>query len=215
MSKPKWMDKAEKDARSGDYERITPGGHKCNIRMIEPAKSKSGLDMYIVYFDTSSEDAQPYFYKKAYDADTRDQKVWGGRMWLIIDEGAMSNTKNGVSYYGQTNLAKLTTAIEDSNEGFAVDWKADYRTADFCKQFAGRKVGIVFREEEYTTEPYNEVRVSVKPVFFRNYDKVTEAKVPARKELPKQAPAWSEPNQNGFMQLNDALEDIEGLPFNV
>ena len=214
MPRPKWMDEAEKDARGGDYERLTPGGHKCNIRMIEPVKSKSNLDMYIVYFDTSSEDAQPYYFKKRYDADTRDVKTWGGRMWLIVDEGAMTNTKDGVSYYGRTNLARITTAVEDSNDGFKVDWKADFRTQEFCKQFAGRKVGIVFREEEYTTEPYNEVRCSVKPVYFRNYDKVTEAKVPARKELPKAAPAWSAPDQNGFMQLNDALED-EGLPFNV
>ena len=209
------MDEAEKDARGGDYERLTPGGHKCNIRMIEPVKSKSNLDMYIVYFDTSSEDAQPYYFKKRYDADTRDQKVWGGRMWLIVDEGAMTNTKDGVSYYGRTNLARITTAVEDSNDGFKVDWKADFRTQEFCKQFAGRKVGIIFREEEYTTEPYNEVRTSVKPWQFRNYDKVLDAKVPNKKELPgSQQAAWSVPDPNGFMQLNDALED-EGLPFNV
>ena len=209
MAKPKWMNRAEQEARSGDYERLEPGGHKCNIRMIEPTKSKSGLDMYVIYFDTSSEDAQPYYYKKAFDSDTRDEKVWNGRMWLIVDENASSKD----SYYGRTNLAKLTTAIEDSGD-FQTDWKADYRTQEFCRQFAGRKVGIVFREEEYNTVN-GEVRVSVKPVYFRNYDKVTEAKVPKRKELPQTwTPAAGTNGSEGFMQLSDALED-EGLPFNV
>ena len=214
MSKPAWMAKAEKDARSAGGERFAPGGHKCYIKMIEPAKSKSGLDMYVIYFDTTADDTQPYYFKQRYEKDTRDEKVWGGRMWLIVDENASSKTKNGVSMYGQTNLARITTAIEDSNSA-PTDWTQDYRTAEFCRQFAGKKVGIVFREEEYLAEPYNEVRVSVKPMRFCNYDKAPEEKPPKIKEVSKtETQAWSAPDANGFMQLNDALED-EGLPFNV
>lgn len=213
-NKPAWMDKAEKDARSTGGERITPGGHKCTIKMVEPAKSKSGLDMYIVYFDTAGEDPQPYFFKQRYEKDTRDSKVWGGRMWLVVDENAVSQTKTGASFYGQTNLARITTAVEDSN-GSGTDWKADYRTKEFCKQFAGKKVGVVFREEEYSDPNTHEIRLAVKPMRLCDYNKALEQEAPKRKNLPGgEAQTWSAPDQNGFMHLNDALED-EGLPFNV
>lgn len=218
MSKPAWMNEAEKRAERGEWERLSPGGHKCVIKQIEPLKSKSGLDMWLIYFDTDVHDAQPCYFSEAYKNDTRPDKTWGGRQWYIVDENASFRGKDGVSYYGQDNLAKFTGAIEKSNEGFAINWKADYRTQEFLNQFANKKIGIVFREEEYTKEDHT-VGMSVKPMYFRSYEKAEEAKIPKLKEAPKTAetPAWT-PAQgasgaNGFMQLADALMD-EGLPFN-
>lgn len=213
MAKPSWYDNAAKEVTKTGFEALKAGGHKCVVKNIEVTKSKSGLDMWIIYFDTTKEDEQPLYFTDRFKEDTRPDKKWGGRQWYIIDQNAESNG----SKYGQTNLARFMTAVEESNS-MVSDW--NYYDTDpkaFAQQFINKRVGIVFREEEYTKDD-GQIGYSVKPMRFTAYAKASDAKVPARKELPSRPAAWAPAEgasgANGFMQLVDNLED-EGLPFNV
>lgn len=214
MSKPAWYDSAAESARNFDRESLEPGGHRCVLKKIEQQKSKSGLDMYVIYYDTTDDDRQPSYYLNVYVNDTSADKVWRGRSWLVVDEKATTKTKKGEDYaYGQANLARLTTAIEDSNEGFEIDWTA-YPDAAFLEQFKDKKIGIVFGKEYYSNDQ-GEARAAIKPRYYCNIDKAEEQKIPEEKGAgapPK--PAAGKAGLEGFMQLNDALDDLEGIPFN-
>lgn len=182
---------------------INPGGHKCVIKKVEETKSQSGKDMIVVYFDTTKEDPQPNFFTDKYLAEKKAKKEdvpWKGRSW-IVTEGK----------YGPTNLKKFCTAVEDSNEGFQVQWGDK-----FAGCFTDKLVGVVFRIEEYVDEGTSEIRASVKPCWFCDYSKALEQKIPNRKEAPapKTDPQddWRKQAQEGFMAIPDNLDD-EGLPF--
>ena len=200
---------------------LTPGGHKCVIKRVEETQSQSGKDMLVIYFDTSAEDTQPGFFSTQFANAQKNPKkdpVWRGKSYLVTE-----------GEYGPANLKRFTTAVEDSNEGFQVAWGNA-----FASCFKEKKVGIIFRMEEYTTDT-GEIRASVKPFRFCNYSKAFEQDVPARKNLPAQeqkptlqdaynqamAQQSQQPHQQtfdemakeGFMAIPDDLND-EGLPFN-
>ncbi len=188
---------------------ITPGGHKCVIKKVEETKSRAGKDMIIVYFDTHKDDTQPGFYTEKYYADQKANKdlVWKGRSW-IVTEGD----------YGPTNLKRFTTAVEDSNPGFEVQWGDK-----FAACFTDKLVGVIFRMEEFTLDD-GQAGAAAKPFRFCAFDKALDAKVPERKCLPEQKPqptlqqaydqqSWTGQLQEGFMSIPDNLDDA-GLPFN-
>lgn len=198
MNKPKGFD----DIQLGEV--LNAGGHKCVITGVEETKSKSGKEMLIISFDTSEEDTQPGFYMNRFLADQKSETreaVWRGKQYLVTE-----------GEYGPANLKRFTTAVEDSNPGFEVQWgKA------FASCFKDKKVGIVFRIEEYNADN-GELRTAVKPCRFCDYSKALEQAVPKRKELQQtQQPSLMEQFQSqaqeGFMQIPDGLND-EGLPFN-
>jgi hypothetical protein len=124
---------------------------------------------------------------------------------------------------------RFTTAVSDSNPGFTFDWGPQ-----FAGYFKNQKVGVVFREEEYTKMD-NTFGVAVKPMRFCNYNTAEEQPVPKIKLKPEnqsladqyqqfqqnpqpQQMSFTDPQMKsaaseGFMQVSpDALED-EGLPF--
>lgn len=189
----------------GDFERLTPGGHKCVIRQVEETRSKSGKAMLIVSFDTSPEDTQPNYFSNQYINDKRDDKKWPGNMYIVLE-----------GEYAENNLNKFISAIDHSNENFrpAPGGDVDPRI------FANMKVGIIFREEEYNNQN-GEVRTAVKGAFWCGYDKALEEKAPKRKDLPRSAsdptnftPSWLQSGSDyGFVNVADGLQD-EGLPFN-
>lgn len=208
MAKPAFLeDEAiQKEASQGSFEFLKAGGHRCFIREIQLARSKSSnFDMYVIHFDTAPDDVQPGYFLNAYVNSKRLDKVWPGRHWYIVDEMAYYNKKDGgISYYGRVNLAKFVNAIEDSNEGFEIDWTHDYNTQEFLEQFKNKKIGIVFRWEDYTDATTGEARMSVKALYYRDINGVEDAKVPARKEQQTK-------EAEGFMHIDD---DLEGIPFN-
>lgn len=163
-----------------EFERLALGGHKCKIVKVEEAKSQSGRDMIKVYIDTDKTDAQPMFYKKRYDADTRTEKKWGCIMYVMVTDNEGNCNKN---------LKAFHTAVEESNKGFTVIWGDKYADA-----FKGKSVGVVFGEEEYLNNN-NEIKTATKPMFFRNIAKVLEAEVPKKRELP------ADKKQNAFAEV--------------
>lgn len=203
-------------------ERLTPGGHKCVIMQVIETTSSKGSQMLIISFDTDSADTQPMYYQNRYLNDKRPDKKWSGNMYLVVD-----------GEYGPANLKRFCTAVEDSNANFSC-WSQ--QGVLLIEQMKNKRVGIVFREEDYTKDD-GTVGNSVKPMRFCNYFKAMEEKVPDRKPLPAPsaqamaatAPVSGQDQQNfvpfqqsqqqparpdyGFVAVPDGLED-EGLPFN-
>lgn len=206
MNKPVGYD----DIQVGGYARITPGGHGCDIIEVKETISAAGNKMLEVAFDTDKTDKQPEFYRQQFYADKaagRDAK-WRGIHRVVVDERTP---------YGNANLKRFCTAVEDSNKGFKVDWGNG-----FCKCFQGQKVGIVFREEDYTATD-GQARTAVKPFRFCNYAEAEKQAVPERKRDTSTQPGYQQMSfspstdprlaQEGFMQIQgDPLND-EGLPF--
>ena len=158
----------ENTAITTEYEMLTLGGHKCKVIKVEEAKSQSGRDMIKVYLDTDKTDAQPQFYKKRYDADTRDEKKWGCIMYVMVTDSEGNCNKN---------LKAFHTAVEESNKGFSVVWGDKYADA-----FKNKLVGIVFGEEEYLNAK-GELKTTTKPFFFNSIAKVLDAKIPNKRTL--------------------------------
>lgn len=202
----------------GGYERMAPGGHKCVIRSASFKKSKAGNYMIELELDTSNEDPQPQFYLNKYIADNQAGRdpVWRCTHRIIVDE-RVKNQKDQL--YGLSNLKQLNTVIKDSNDYevndkfYVAAAEADGKEQDplvltnqrrYCEQYTGKKIGVVFREEEYGDSVTGELRVSVKPYYLCAYDKAFEQKVPDRKRQQPQVTGHEQ-----WMQVSD-----EGLPFN-
>lgn len=205
---------------------INPGGHRCVIKKVEETRSSKGSAMLIINFDTDQTDSQPRFYSDRYLADqkagkTGDDLKWKGKSYLVTD-----------GEYGPSNLKRFVTAVEDSNPGFNVTWGDQ-----FAACLIDKKVGVVFRVEEYTTD-LHELRASVKPFRFCDYAQAADQPIPKRKEAPALEPSlydrykeaqaaqpqqmsWDQPpivqsaqqaQSEGFMTVPDGLED-SGFPF--
>ena len=156
-----------------NFEPAEAGGHKATIMRVDETTSKNGLQMLVIYFDFDENDKQPNYYMKKFEADKKSpdrEEKWRGVMYLVVDQG---------TNYGPSNLKRFVTAVEDSNPGFQVAWGQN-----FCGCLAGRKVGIVFRIEEYIQSDH-QLGAAAKPFRFCAYDKAFEQKIPNRKCLPE------------------------------
>lgn len=172
-------------------EALSPGGHRCAIRQVTETKSQAGNDMLIIEFDTHQTDTQPSYYGSRYLEDQRSGKAeddlkWRGRSWLVVDE----NTE-----YGSKNLKAFNTAMLDSNPDLGVTTPEGGRDVvwgpGYAAQFAGKLVGIVFRQEEYTKDD-GSLGVATKPMRYCDFNKAFEQKIPDRKRLdtrPAQNPS--------------------------
>lgn len=202
----------------GSSERILPGGHLCVIRSMRVEYSKADNKMLVMEFDTDKSDPQPQYFLNRYIADNQAGRdpVWRGVYRVVVDERAVD--KNG-DRYGLSNLKRLNTTICDSNPGFELNDnfympdssvktnEAKINNERYCEQFKGEKIGIVFREEEYTDQTSGELKVSIKPYYACNYSEVMDQPVPERK---RQQPKATGSEQ--WMQVPEGLGD-EGLPF--
>lgn len=198
---------AEAEVYTGEYERLEPGGHYCRIRNMKITESQNGNKMIVIEFDTDLNDRQAQFYQRRYDRDKEAGRdaTWRGIHRVIVDERLLD--KNGRAY-GISNLKQLVTTVEDSNEGLTIsDQHYDVNNAWFCQQFVDKKIGIVFREEDYADPVTGEARMAIKPAYLCNYSKAPEQDIPKRKDSSK-----PKVNENGFMQVREDLAD-EGLPF--
>ena len=221
MRKPSNYDETQV---GGNFTPITAGGHRCVIKQVNETYSETDnhYAMLKVFFDTDNTDAQPNYFSNLYMGDQQSKgkdAKWRGFHNTVTDERCE---------YGTGNLKSFITAVETSNDGFAVQWIED--PIAFGKQFVGKRVGVVFGEEEFRSNTDGSIKTSCKSRYFCNYDKATEMTIPKKKELEPAKPvqqgysAWQnqtvtptapmqEAAQEGFMQIPDELSD-EGLPFN-
>lgn len=189
MNKPNSYD--ETQAGTGDFTPVELGGHYGIIKNVLETNSKNGKPMVIVSIDFDQKDTQPAYFKDMYDNDDRNPKKWPyqATQYIVTED---NDGKCSRSFKG------FCTAFEDSN-GITVKWTGG---EEWAKQFANKRIGVVFREVE---EEYNgEVKTRRRIAWFCDYAKALDASVPKKKELQKPAPASV--SSDGFMPIPDVDE---------
>ena len=181
MIKPKLYDEINVNE---EYEKISLGGHKGIIMKAEEYTSDfSGKKSLKVYVDTASDDKQPEYFKKQYENDTRIDRKWSNSAIKYISLGEEEN---------QVKMLKaFITAYENSN-GCQFDWSKDW------EQLKGKKIGLVFGQEEYTSQD-GTTKLATKLNQFRSIDKVDNAKIPKVKML-----------DGSYVEYEDYMESKEG-----
>ena len=151
-----------------DYTPIELGGHKGIIMKAEEYTSpQSGKTSLRVSADTAKDDKQPEYFKEQYKNDNRIDKRWSNSAIKFIPLGEEEN---------QVKMLKaFITAYENSN-GCQFDWGKDW------EQLKGKKIGIVFGQEEYISQD-GTTKLATKLNQFRSIDKVDNVKIPKVKML--------------------------------
>lgn len=167
MNKPQGFDETQ---AYGELEALPAGGYVCVIKSVETAftgNTPEGKPYLKILFDIAEGKFKDYFQKR-YDSDTREEKKWSG-IWNLFINGYEPNTTN-------PKFKGLITAVEASNTSFKFDWNE--------QTLVNKKVGIVFREEEFEGQD-GSIHSASKPFYALSLEKIVEAKIPAKKELVK------------------------------
>ena len=159
MIKPKLYDEINVNE---EYEKISLGGHKGIIMKAEEYTSpQSGKTSLKVSVDTAKDDKQPEYFKEQYKNDVRIDRKWSNSAIKYISLGEEEN---------QVKMLKsFITAYENSN-GCQFDWDKDW------EQLKGKKIGIIFGQEEYTSQD-GTTKLATKLNQFRSIDKVDNVKI--------------------------------------
>ena len=152
-----------------DFEKLELGGHKGVIIKAEEYTSEvSGKTSLKVYVDTASDDKQPGYFKKQYENDTRiDRKYPNGAIKYV----PLGEEENQIKM-----LKSFLTCVENSNTNYTYDWNKE------VDQLTGKKIGIVFGQEEYPSQD-GTTKLATKLNQFRSIDKVDNVKIPKVKKL--------------------------------
>ena len=169
------------------FEPLAPGGHYLDILRIKEDKSKSGRDMLIIQFDTADNDTQPKWFRKNHRGK---EFYYQGTAYIVL----------GDQDWAVRNLKRFITSVENSNPGFIFDWSS-------WDVFKGKKVGGVFREEEYLNKK-NQVRTSTRLAWYTSWNKVSGADIPDKKLLDTDTNIY-QVNSSGMFETED------DLPFDI
>lgn len=203
IAKPKAYDEININE---EFEKLELGGHKGIIIKAEEYTSDfSGKKSLKVYVDTASDDKQPEYFKKQYENDTRiDRKYPNGAIKYV----PLGEEENQVKM-----LKSFITAYENSN-GCQFDWGKDW------DQLKGKKIGIIFGQEEYTSQD-GTTKLATKLNQFRSIDKVDNVQIPKVKLLDGSYVTYDdymERKENLSSKINDLFGEVpevnsEDLPF--
>lgn len=187
----------------GEFRSITAGGHLMKIMSVEVVQSRENKEMLKISLDTATDDSQPNYFADKYRRDTRTDKKWGCVMYqrTTDDQGA---TNRGFKTF--------ITSVLESNPGFSIAWGAGFEAC-----LKGKRVGAIFREEEYEKDD-GTIGRSIKPFAFRSVDTIKEGvDIPEPKLLSKPATPASSYGNGGYRptaQPNPSVADvIGGNPF--
>lgn len=195
ISKPRDWDSAP--TYDGGGTRLTPGGHICRILHMIQTTSKAGNPMIVTQFDIDENgEFDGYFMRrfnelKKQNTDENQKTRYPGNFYTNL-----YNDK------GETNpyFKGFIKALEESNPGYKWNWDE--------KSVEGKKIGLVFREEEYRVQTTGEIKTGIKPFQPRNVQAIRNGvPVPQKKTIPEHAPQPFDPNA-GFVAADD-----EELPF--
>lgn len=173
MEKPQGYDEVQ---AFGEYLTLPAGGYKCIIKKVVCEETQVGKKYLKIGFDIA-EGEYKNFYQKKFDNDTRapGDRKWSG-IWTVFIEGYNPGTTN-------PKFKGLITSVEASNPNFKFNF--DEQT------LVGKKVGIVFREEEFEGQD-GQIHTSVKPFFAVSYEKADEAKIPNPKKIIEKGEAFDD-----------------------
>ncbi len=193
MQKPNGYDNVQ---ASGEFIPVELGGHHAVIKQVSETQSRNGQPMIVVLFDFDSTDQQPDHFKIQFTNDDRPEKKWpfAGSKYILVND-YVDKTKTS------RNFKTFCTCVEKSNN-YSIVWGS----ADWAGQFKGKKIGVVFGEEE--SEYDGKVTMKRLPRWFCTYDTALTANVPSAKLLKKQ-PALVAAASDGFINVpSDADEEI-------
>ena len=125
-------DKLEPILYGGDFERVKLGYNECIIKNSYIQKTNSGRDALVLEIDINVGE-QKDFFKKLYDSNTKENKVWGCRYMQLYDEPKQIQYFKG-----------LMTSIEKSNYGFKFNGDE--------KSLIGKLIAGEFILEEYVSQ---------------------------------------------------------------
>lgn len=202
MQKPTGYDEARE---SGEFIPVTVGGHYAVVKQVTETQSSTGKDMIVVLFDFCKPDKQEGYHTAAFEADTRDERKWpfNGSKYIMVQD---YNDPNKTSRPFKT----FCSCVEKSNN-CTIKWGG----SDWGKQFKGKKIGVVYGQEENEYE--GKITMRSTPRWFCAWDAVERAGIPEPKYLPgHSAPAAANAatttKTDGFMNIPDEVSD-EGIPF--
>lgn len=191
MQKPQGY---EETKVGGDFTPIELGGHHAIIKDVKEQKSQTGKNMIVVAIDFAKNDKQPNYFMESFENDIRPDKKWPFQavQYIVVEDAEGKTTRNFKSFI---------TAFEKSNGCEAV-WGES-----FCKQFKGKKIGVVYGniEEEYNGERKMRRRIR----WFCEDAAVDTAKIPDDKLLG--TPNKNVPRSDGFMNVSNSAD--EEIPF--
>ena len=187
-----------------DFEKLELGGHKGVIIKAEEYTSEvSGKTSLKVYVDTASDDKQPEYFKKQYENDTRiDRKYPNGAIKYV----PLGEEENQIKM-----LKSFLTCVENSNTNYTYDWNKE------VDQLKGKKIGIVFGQEEYTSQD-GTTKLATKLNQFRSIDKVDNVKIPKVKLLDGSFMEYEDYKNKSVNTAKDIFDDVveisdDQLPF--
>ena len=196
IAKPKTYDEININE---EFEKLELGGHKGIIIKAEEYTSDfSGKKSLKVYVDTASDDKQPEYFKKQYENDTRiDRKYPNGAIKYV----PLGEEENQIKM-----LKSFITAYENSNN-CQFDWSKNW------DQLKGKKIGLVFGQEEYTSQD-GTTKLATKLNQFRSIDKVDNVQIPKIKLLDGSYISYDDYNERLENEDNKKLESIFGKDTN-
>ena len=186
-----------------DFEKLELGGHKGVIIKAEEYTSEvSGKTSLKVYVDTASDDKQPGYFKKQYENDTRiDRKYPNGAIKYV----PLGEEENQIKM-----LKSFLTCVENSNTNYTYDWNKE------VDQLKGKKIGIIFGQEEYISQD-GTTKLATKLREFRSIGKVDNVKIPKVKLLDGTYVDYEEYIERQDNPLSDFKDEMEinpdSLPF--
>lgn len=197
MNKPNGYDATRE---SGTFSPVELGGHYAIVKQVSETQSSTGKDMIVVLFDFDKNDKQPEYHSQAFKEDTRPEKKWpfnGSKYIMVHDYNDPEKTSRAFKTF--------CTCIEKSNN-VSVQWGG----ANWGAQFKGKKIGVVYGEEENSYDGKTFMRRV--PKWFCNVDGVATARIPDPKYLPGHTAATPTTDPNSFIQIPDDA-DGEDIPF--
>lgn len=200
MQKPNGYD----EAQAGNFVKAELGGHYAVIKQVAERQSSTGKNMIVVLFDFAEADKQGGYFSDLFKNDTRDERKWpfaGSKYIMVQDYNDPTKTSR--------NFKSFCTCVEGSNN-FSINWNAGDA---WGKQFSGKKIGVVFGDEEQEYDG----RITMRriPKWFCTWDAVKDARIPDPKYLNGSGPAaratTNTAQNDSFMQIPNGVEDE--IPF--
>lgn len=169
---------------SSDFKRPAPGAYICTITNVEdvPINQQTGKGNYLrVFYDIAEGEFKGYYGQMRTDHPD----------WTTVGSYIRSYKEAALGMF-----KRFCSAVTKSNAGYTFDGKTNTDE----KSLIGKKVGLVFQEEEYYGNDGNKkTRLIVNKEF--PIDEIEKQRVPAFKKLKEE--------NDDFMNV----EDSTSLPF--
>ena len=180
----------------GGFQRLTAGGHVCEIVEVKATKSKSGKDMLVIAFDIKGGEFDGYFMNMF----SRIVSYNGGKATWPND-GLYRQLTDSESL---GRFKAMLMNIEKSNDGYKWNWDE--------QSLKGKQFGGLFREEEYEGHDKNgnpAIKTAIRCIAIKPVDGIEDEPVPSPKLIDRRTSASASGGFNGY---GSSVADEE-IPF--